>query len=371
MNILSTLLGLFLIIVPGSALFISIRLCIGSNGRKESLSLALFLSALAIEVLHVFTRDIAAGKLFSQYLLLNLHLLLGPLILFYTQRILGHTFISMRKIKILVIQWLPFTISSAFSLHDLAIIISGSPENRLFLAEKSTAYISFNVIFLFQFFCCLILSTVITVLSFRRLKRAEGKIKPDFKWIAVLLAWSFAGFTFVLLDNLSEHDFYFFCLLSICALVIHTHITMIRYPELFSGTGKAQTKYRTTLLPVHLVRQYISEIESAIEQEHIFTDPALTLSRFAGHLNMAPHHLSQIINTHYGENFSRYINRMRVNHAMDMFGRDLECNKNILTIALESGFNSKTSFNIIFKQLTGQTPGEYRRTLKSSSNSAI
>jgi AraC-like DNA-binding protein len=36
-----------------------------------------------------------------------------------------------------------------------------------------------------------------------------------------------------------------------------------------------------------------------------------------------------------------------------------EQHKTLLALALESGFNSKSSFNQVFKSLTGQSPSEY------------
>ncbi|MBT8190072.1 MAG: helix-turn-helix domain-containing protein [Bacteroidia bacterium] len=40
----------------------------------------------------------------------------------------------------------------------------------------------------------------------------------------------------------------------------------------------------------------------------------------------------------------------------------------ILGIALDSGFNSKASFNRVFKKKAGMTPSQYLKSLKGDSN---
>jgi AraC-like DNA-binding protein len=67
-----------------------------------------------------------------------------------------------------------------------------------------------------------------------------------------------------------------------------------------------------------------------------------------------------VINTQFNQNFFDFVNTYRVEQAkrdlMDSKKRELK----ILAVAYDAGFNSKTSFNTLFKKHTGLSPSEYR-----------
>lgn len=94
-----------------------------------------------------------------------------------------------------------------------------------------------------------------------------------------------------------------------------------------------------------------------------YLDSDLTAVDLAKQLNLTRHQLSQILNEQLGKNFYDFINAYRV----DTFKSHLEdptfANYNLLGIALESGFKSKSSFNAIFKKVTGMTPSQYKKGL--------
>ena len=69
-------------------------------------------------------------------------------------------------------------------------------------------------------------------------------------------------------------------------------------------------------------------------------------------------------NTITGDNFANYINQYRVEAVKEMISNSEYENYNLLTIGLESGFTSKTTFYKAFKKFTGQTPNEYKNTSK-------
>ena len=67
-----------------------------------------------------------------------------------------------------------------------------------------------------------------------------------------------------------------------------------------------------------------------------------------------------MLNEKHGKNFFTFINEYRVKEVISRFEDPKNDNFTILAIAFDSGFNSKTTFNTIFKNLTGITPSEYR-----------
>ena len=83
----------------------------------------------------------------------------------------------------------------------------------------------------------------------------------------------------------------------------------------------------------------------------------LRLSDLAEMAKIPPNHLSQIINQYADKNFFEFINEYRVAQAIRLLAQQPKAK--IITIALESGFNSQSAFYKQFKNSTGYTPKQY------------
>lgn len=100
-----------------------------------------------------------------------------------------------------------------------------------------------------------------------------------------------------------------------------------------------------------------------INQKEVHVDPELNLVKLSELMDITPHQLSYVINAGFEQNFFQFINYYRVEKSKKLLQESpQECT--ILSIAFDSGFNSKTSFNTTFKKLTGKTPTEYRKQTK-------
>jgi AraC-like DNA-binding protein len=80
-------------------------------------------------------------------------------------------------------------------------------------------------------------------------------------------------------------------------------------------------------------------------------------------LNISRQKLSQVINQGQQKNFYRLINEFRIDQVKSKMADSNFAHYTLLGIALECGFNSKTSFNRIFKEITGLTPSEYKNSV--------
>lgn len=103
------------------------------------------------------------------------------------------------------------------------------------------------------------------------------------------------------------------------------------------------------------------QIHTFIQAEKPYLNSRLTLERFAGLLQMSPRQVSLAINRCFEQNFHEYINGFRVAEAKRLLHDDTCQTLSILEIAQQSGFNSKATFNRIFKIMAGVTPTAYRR----------
>ncbi|WP_157972963.1 helix-turn-helix domain-containing protein [Aureibaculum luteum] len=105
------------------------------------------------------------------------------------------------------------------------------------------------------------------------------------------------------------------------------------------------------------------EIDSYINNTKKFTDAKLSLESLAEELKISTSFLSSIINKGNKTSFTDYINDYRVNQAKELL-KDVEyANYKILSIGLESGFNSKSTFYSAFKKHTGITPVQYKKSV--------
>lgn len=109
---------------------------------------------------------------------------------------------------------------------------------------------------------------------------------------------------------------------------------------------------------------YFQKLEFLCKDQHIYTDSTLSREKIAEELGISAGYVSQIVNTITGDNFANYINQYRIEAVKEMISNSEYENYNLLTMGLESGFTSKTTFYKAFKKATGQTPNEYRNSKK-------
>lgn len=122
-------------------------------------------------------------------------------------------------------------------------------------------------------------------------------------------------------------------------------------------------KYATSRLEGEELNECFLKVETFMDAEKPYLDPDLNLPALAEGLEVSTHHLSQVINEKHGSNFFDYINRFRVEEVKRKIQMEKYENYSLLGIAMESGFNSKSSFNRVFKQITGETPSQFKSSL--------
>jgi AraC-like DNA-binding protein len=105
-------------------------------------------------------------------------------------------------------------------------------------------------------------------------------------------------------------------------------------------------------------------VKQQVEQKFLYRNSDLTLSRLAQETGLGVHHLSEVLNQHEGKNFYQFINTYRVDDVCKRLQEDPSLK--VLDIALDAGFSSKSTFNSIFKKITGTTPTQYRKQLESA-----
>lgn len=103
----------------------------------------------------------------------------------------------------------------------------------------------------------------------------------------------------------------------------------------------------------------LARLESLMVQERPYLDPGLDLPGLAGRLGVSPHQLSELINTRLGKGFSRYIREHRVGAAQAMLLAEPAAS--VLSVGLSTGFTAQSNFYDAFREITGMTPGRFRK----------
>lgn len=100
-------------------------------------------------------------------------------------------------------------------------------------------------------------------------------------------------------------------------------------------------------------------VVALMEADRLYENPTLTLTDVAQALGVNRRQVSTIINQEFGQNFNDFINSYRVAAVKEQFARGDHERFTILSIALGCGFNSKTTFNRVFKKHTARTPVQW------------
>jgi AraC-like DNA-binding protein len=85
----------------------------------------------------------------------------------------------------------------------------------------------------------------------------------------------------------------------------------------------------------------------------------LNLAELAEMVNLTRNQLSFVINQKHRMNFNEYINSYRIEEVKRLMVDPANQHLKLMSLAYDAGFNSKASFNRIFKKLTDMTPSQY------------
>lgn len=161
-------------------------------------------------------------------------------------------------------------------------------------------------------------------------------------------------------------------LLLVCFVVIK----LLRKHSLFDGLIKYQTEEKCEKLKedqhqtnTSIETVLFEQIENTILAKELYKIPRLSLADLSKETGLIERDISRAINLGGGTSFCDLINQLRVNQIkITLQGMMKNCEEyTLLDVALTAGFNSKSSFNTVFKRLEGISPTQYVKALSSGS----
>ncbi|SMC84187.1 helix-turn-helix domain-containing protein [Moheibacter sediminis] len=108
------------------------------------------------------------------------------------------------------------------------------------------------------------------------------------------------------------------------------------------------------------------KLKELLEDQKLYRDESLNLTELADKMGISNKRLSELLNQYLNISFYNLINDYRIEEVKERIKSEEAEKYTLLSIAFDSGFQSKASFNRIFKQKTGFSPSEYRKRNESS-----
>ena len=130
------------------------------------------------------------------------------------------------------------------------------------------------------------------------------------------------------------------------------------------GFKKGNEKsYKKSVLCPNDMEMIYKSLENVMQTQKLYLLPTLSLKELSEASSIAQHHITQTLNEYASVNFYDYTNAYRVATFKKKLQQGDAEKFSLLGIAFDCGFNSKSSFNRIFKNSTGQSPSEYKKSI--------
>ena len=226
-------------------------------------------------------------------------------------------------------------------------------------------------------FCWVISSCVYLAATLRRLGNYRAKLRSlysnlddrELRWldwfvVSLVALWAATAFTFVAdntgFDQVVVKELIY--VLTACLLLFVMAFASIAPPkpeieDPAPSNDPSEPKYARSALTDAHAEQLATRIRSAMTQDALYLDPNLSLQKLSRHVGALPNQISQTLNDQIGSTFFDYIAHHRIEAAKPLI---VEGVNSSLTISLDVGFNSRSTFYKAFKRETGMTPKAFR-----------
>lgn len=311
------------------------------------------------------------------YWLISMSLAIGPLIYFYVKSLTTPNFKFQKKYFwhfIPIVFFVVYRIS--LYLYDMNQAGFDETQNGIWFSTVHERYVS-PFLTIISFCHQLIYLTFAVQLYYNYRQKIKhyfsNTYKLELNWIRNFLFLYTFLFTYSLFQLVFENSIFtlswtqrwwyqFVSSLVILYVGIKGYMTNIK--ELKTNTDKLEIKPKVKTAPVEKIdRSYLSEEKKKLEEfmrnNKPYLNPELNLTDLAKQVNSSTTQLSELINSCFNKNFNDFINSYRVKAVQEMLKAGKHKELSFLGIAYECGFNSKATFNRVFKKISGNSPTEY------------
>jgi AraC-like DNA-binding protein len=313
------------------------------------------------------------SKVIEMYAFPFVALSYGPLLFLYVQSMTN----PQRKIGWMAsVHFIPF-----ITFFAVSVIFRSFPllkDLRSFFTPDR--FISLRIVYSTCFFLSI---TVYSILAFIEIKKHQNNLKDlvsytsgviTLNWLKILSISFYVTFVILfilgglnMIGDIIPFDPYFVVFAFIALFSFVYSFYGIKQPLIFgqeivisTDEKKEVEKYSRSGLKEKQAEKYLDKLINVMETGKPYLDRDLSIQDLSAITGIPRHHITQVLNERHGKNFFTFINEYRVKEVISRFSDPANNNFTILAIAYDSGFNSKTTFNSIFKAQTGVTPSEFR-----------
>ncbi len=372
------IIGIFL------SFFLSVLLFTKRNKSLPDNVLAMWLITIGIYLLNYYLYNLGYWEKYP-HLVGALHpfpLLFGPFLYLYVS-------VSLRKEQQIhkkdLLHFIPFVL---LYISMMPFYFGYSAEDKIRVDELNTAS-EFRSIMMISLICFIISGILYSVLSYLKIGKYQKLITQNFayhekismEWLKFLIIGlavivGAVAFLYTLKEGVGLEfsfniDLIFFLLIIVFIFLLGYF--GIRYQGIFSENEnndsiiveqKPNGEYKKSGLKTNDALTLQNKLRELMVSHKPYLEPKLSLSDLSDELHTSPNNLSQVINQYEEKNFYDFVNGYRVNEFIERASLPENKNMSLLGIAFDSGFNSKSSFNEVFKKHKGQTPSKYLKDMK-------
>lgn len=319
------------------------------------------------------------GSRTTYFLSYKFPFLYGPLIYLFTRQLIDN---SSKFSGVVLLHFLPFI----YSISVLNLIDARGALSFLYFPLEGISALVFQI-------GSLLIYHTIALRLWQQHNRTVQRFSSDLpgfktKWIEKFIFLS--GFICIAISLLTyfiyiwypAHNWLRFGFLLLGLFIYWISYSAIQQSDLFNGyTSREinqQASVEITLLPAVGIRRPVKkyansgltdeeaarimlELESAMRKQKLFAETDLTIEQLASSLHTNRYVLSQVLNERLKQSFYEYINGWRVKAAKEMLDDPAFQLNKIAAIGYDAGFNSLSTFNEVFKKITGVTPSQYKK----------
>ncbi len=347
----------------------------GANGRANRV-LAFLIISVAIDMVFVYLNlsGVAARTGLFLFLTDPLYPLFGPLLLLFVLILTEDDYVPPRRFLFLLVP-------AALELVLLISTLWMSREARLSMAQEIVDGGDFGrlyyVIWIVELtFNIAVAFAAVRVVSRYRLRLKTAASETRTLALPLLRAVLIAAIAFLVLQTVAAILAYFgtdssevvffllYLLIGLCFYLLGYWASSqpeVFHPERYVRSRTRRPKYEKSALDDQEIAAYAKKLEEAMGSEKLYLKNDLRIADVAEAVGTSTNHISQVINARFDQNFYDFVNSYRVAEAMRKLRDPKHRHLTLLAIALAAGFNSKSTFNKVFKEQAGMTPSEYQR----------
>ncbi len=302
----------------------------------------------------------------------TLPILIGPILFYYTLILTGRSTSTFKSF--FTLHAAPFLILTIYFLFDYYFLRA---EEKLQYYYRESQVKTSIPIYIAEFFliCSIPFYSLLSLFHLHRHNKTikdqfSYKEKIDLRWLQIIL-YFFSGVSLIMLATNFISDF-----IPLIPFIYGDHITFgsltlvifcigyfgIKQRAIYPAfANKPKNQYQKSSLKISKDDQRIQQLLHLMEKDQLYLNSKLSLGELAKEMSLSDNHLSQLINDGLDKNFYDFVNAYRVEAVKNKLTDPAFAHLSLLGIALESGFNSKSSFNRAVKKHLGIVPKELKR----------